>query len=164
MKLTLALLTTLLLVAGQAFAIEPEAKIIAQAGAPLTITSYSAAYQMGGRYTTEGIQHNVEYKNTGDKPVVAVQIGLVSFDVWNEFLDRSGGVSIEEVEPGASMKGTWVARAYAVSFLTGVAYVSKVRFADGTIWAADLDAVAEELRKIEKDFDVMKLKGKPEKE
>ena len=55
-------------------------------------------------------------------------------------------------------------RAYAVSFLTGVAYVSKVRFADGTIWAADLDAVAEELRKIEKDFDVMKLKGKPEKE
>ena len=163
MKGILMTVAILILAGGLAFAIIPEAKIIPQTNAPLTVTSYSAEYQEGGRYTTEGIRHSVGYTNTSGKPVVAVQIGLVSFDVWNEFLDRTGGVSIEDIAPGGSKTGTWVARAYAdFSFLTGVAYVSKVRFADGTIWAADLEAVADELRKIQKDFDVTKLKGKPE--
>ena len=79
-------------------------------------------------------------------------------------MDRTGGISIEVILPGASDKGTWVARAYAdFSFLTGFTYVSKVRFSDGTIWSADLDVIAEEMRKIERDFDVQKLEGRPEK-
>ena len=132
---------------------------------PLNITSYAAVYQEGGRYSTEGIRHTVEYKNNSGKTIVAVQIGLVSFDVWNEFLDRTGGVSLENLDPGESRKGTWVARAYAdFSFLTGVAYVSKIRFIDGTIMEADLDAIAQELRKIEEDFDILKLKKKPSEE
>jgi trehalose-6-phosphatase len=164
MKTKIAVLFFVLMFATQVWAIEPVAKIMAQKDAPLLITSYSAAYQRGGRYMSEGIRHAVEYKNVSDRQVVAVQIGLVSFDVWNEFMDRTGGVAIVEIAPGGSEKGTWVARAYAdFAFLTGFAYVGKVRFSDGTIWAADLDAIAEEMRKIERDFDVQTLKGKPEK-
>ena len=48
------------------------------------------------------------------------------------------------------------------SFLTGVAYVSKVRFDNGEIWSTDLESIAEELRKIEAEFDVSKLKEKKE--
>jgi len=148
----------------QVWAIEPVAKIIGQKDAPIVITSYSDAYQVGSRYTSEGIRHSVKFKNTSARKIVAVQIGFVSFDVWNEFLDRTGGVSIEDIAPMESKKGTWVASAYAdFSFLTGFAYVSHVRFSDGIIWSADLDAIAEEMRKIERDFDVQKLKGKPEK-
>ena len=59
----------------------------------------------------------------------------------------------------------WVARAYAdFSFLTGIAYINKVRFDNGEIWSADLDAVADEMRKIEEDFDVERLEEKPDKE
>lgn len=157
----IAITCSLLLAATTAAALEPVAKIIAQPTSPVTVTFYSARYQEGGRYTTEGIRHNVEYKNTSNSAVVAVRIGLVSFDVWNEFLDRTGGVSIEDISPSGTDTGAWVARAYAdFSFLTGFAYISKVRFADGRIWEADLDAIANEMRKIERNFDVEKLKGK----
>lgn len=78
--------------------------------------------------------------------------------MFNEFIDRTQGVSIEEITPGGTDKGTWLASALAdFSFLTGVAYVSKVRFDNGEIWAADLDHIGQELAKIEKDFDVSLL-------
>ena len=164
MKTKIAVLLVFLIATTRVWAIEPMAKIITQKNAPLIITSYSATYHEKDRFTPEGIHHEVEYKSATNRKIVAVQIGLVSFDVWNEFQDQTGGVSIEEISPGASENGTWITRVYAdFSFLTGFAYVSKVRFSDGTIWTADLDAIAKEMRKIELDFDVQKLKDKPEK-
>ena len=60
--------------------------------------------------------------------------------------------------PGAASKGTWVATALSdFAFHTGVAYVSKVRFANGEIWKADIDQIASELSKIEEDFDASVL-------
>jgi len=160
----IAVVVAFLSVGAGSRALAPVTQVIAQPDAPIRITSYSAAYQEGGRYATEGIHHNVAYDSATDRKIVAVQIGLVSFDIWNEFLDRTGGVSMDELAPHASSKGTWVARAYAdFSFQTGVAYVAKVRFVDGWIWEADLQSIAEELKKIEKDFYVAKLRAKPEK-
>lgn len=144
-----------------AFALEPQAIIISQEGAPLKIESYSAKYREGSNYSREGIRHEVKYTNVSSKTIVALRIGLVSFDVWNEFLDKMGGVAIEDLKLGDSKPGVWIASAYAdFSFLTGVAYVNKVRFEDGTFWEADLDVVIQELQKIQKDFDVASLKKK----
>ena len=68
---------------------------------------------------------------------------------------------MEQLAIGATNKGEWVASAYSdFSFHTGVAYVSKVRFEDGEIWSADLSAIVVELKKIEKDFDVNRLRKK----
>lgn len=145
-------------------AIEPVAKIIEQLESPLQITDYSASYRTGSTYTSEGIRHAVKFKNISQQAIVAIQIGLVSFDIWNEFLDRTGGVSIQDIAPGISGSGTWVANAYGdFAFLTGFAYVSKVRFSDGTIWNADIEKIADELRKIEIDFDVKVLKSDSKK-
>jgi hypothetical protein len=132
--------------------------IIVPQEAPLSIASYTAEFQRGSQYRTEGIRHDLEYRNNTDREIVASQIGLVSFSVFNEFLDRTNGVDLSDIRPGDSEKGSWVARAYSdFTFLTGVAYVSKVRFADGEIWEADLGAVEEALRQIEEDFDMAKL-------
>ncbi len=164
MKIRFITILAFLLAATQVYAIEPVAKIIAQKGSPIEITSFSAAYQPDGTYQREGIRYEVKYKNIGDKEIVAVQMGLVGFDIWNEFMDRTGGIAIENIKPGASEEGTWVASAYAeFSFLTGFAYISKVRFSNGQIWEANLESIANEMRKIEKGFDVEKLKGKPDK-
>lgn len=164
MKIKIAVSVVFLMLTIQIFSIAPVAKIIAQTNAPLIITSYSANYQEGSRSTSEGIRHVVEYKNASEKKVVAVQIGLVSFDVWNEFLGRTGGISLSVIDPGKSEKGAWLTNAFSdFSFLTGFAYVSKVRFDDGTIWVADLNEIAEEMRKIERDFDIQILKAKTEK-
>ena len=139
----------------------PESIILIQPDCPLEITSYDAVYQEGGTYTSKGIRHRLDYMNSTDAEIVAVRFGLVSFDVWNEFLSRMGGVGMDRLSPGATEKGTWIASTYGgFSFLTGVAYVSKVRFASGEIWGGDLDDIADELRKIEADFDASNLKEK----
>jgi hypothetical protein len=138
---------------------QPVCKVLPQPEAPVQIAAYTCGYQPGGQYTTEGIRHSLEYKNNGSNVVEAVQIGLVSFDVWNEFLDRTNGIALERLTPSMTKKGTWVARAYSdFAFLTGVAYLAKARFSDGTIWKADLDTIGAAMREIEANFDVERLK------
>ncbi len=152
-------------IGSQGAALEPVTRTVDLPGAPLEITSYTAVYQEGGRYTTEGIRHVVNYRNRGNKAIVALQLGLVSFNVFNEFIGRTNGVDISEVDMGEAKQGQWVDRAYGdFAFLTGVAYVSKVRFSDGEVWEADLAQVAQELSKLERDFDVARLKAQPAKD
>jgi hypothetical protein len=147
--------------------LKPETKIIEQPGAPVKITSYSAAYQAASTYSPRnGIEHSVAYQNTTDRLIVAVAFGLVSFDVWNEYLDRLSGISTDPLKPQGKSTGEWESSSYAdFSFHTGIAYVSRVRFEDGEIWEADTKAILNEMRKIEKDFDASRLKPKtpPEK-
>jgi hypothetical protein len=144
--------------------VAPETKIISQPNSPIKISSYSATYESTeSRYTDRGIHHEVEYENSSQKNIVAIEFGLVAFDIWNEFLDRTGGITMTPLRVGSKTKGEWVASRYAdFSFHTGVAYVSKVRFEDGEIWQADMSAILLEMRKIQKDFDASKLKKKPD--
>lgn len=139
----------------------PVGVIIGQPNSPIEITQYKAIYQRRSNYTTEGIAHDLQYRNRGNQKVVAIRFGLVSFSVFNQFLGKTGGVSMEELIPGQAEKGSWVAMHYAgFSFLTGLSYVDLVRLEDGTIWQADEAAILDEIRKIEKDFDAKLLREK----
>ncbi len=160
---TVLTLSAILYLRAEATAQEPVSIVIGQTDAPMKITKYVATYQKGGTYSRDGIHHAVEYQNVSDKEIVACQIGLVSFSIFNEFLDRTGGIDMSDTSPGKTGKGTWVSSSYAdFSFHTGVAYVSKVRFADGVIWEADLDDVTAALRNVEKDFDASRLENSPD--
>lgn len=137
-----------------------EHRVLIQEGAPLKIGPYSAAYQSGNRYMREGIRHEAVVENVTDRKIVAYQLGLLSFNIFNEFQDRLGGYAIEDVAPGSTEDGSWLASALAESsFYTGVAYVSKVRFEDGEVWQADLEEVADQVREIEESFSVESLTG-----
>ncbi len=147
-------LALLVLLAPRAHALEPLTRVIAQPGSPVRITAYGAAYQEGASSAPEGIRHTVAYENSSDRTIAAVEIALVSFDLWDQFLDRTAGVGIRDLVPGAADKRTWVTDTPAnFSFQTGVAYVSRIRYADGTFWTADLKAVSAELRKVQADLD-----------
>jgi hypothetical protein len=138
-----------------------KAIIIGQPNSPIEIIGYSASYQERGTYTTGGIRHNLEYTNRGTQKVQAIRFGLVSFNVFNQYLAKTGGLSMDDLLPGKKEKGGWVQSPYAdFSFLTGLAYVDLVRLEDGTIWKADEETVLSEIRKIEKDFDAKLLKEK----
>ncbi len=128
-------------------------RILNQPEAPIAITKYEAFYLESNRYRREGIRHELEYRNRGDRSIVAIRFGLLSFNIFNDFQDRLGGITIEDVNPGQSESGAWVANALAeASFYTGVAYVSKVRFRDGQIWLADEDDILAQIREIESTF------------
>lgn len=159
-----ACLALLALLAPRAHALEPLTRVIAQPGSPIRITAYGAAYQEGASSSPEGIRHTVAYESSSDRTMAAVEIALVSFDLWNQFLDRTAGVAIRDLIPGAGDKRTWVSDTEAdFSFQTGVAYVSRVRFSDGTFWSADLKTVAAELKKIQPDFDAALLNPRTRK-
>jgi hypothetical protein len=146
---------------GQAALAAPPPKmiIISQANSPIQITAYTARYVEGSQYSREGIHHNLTYMNRGAQQVVAIRFGLVTFDVFNQFLGKTGGISMDDLQIGKSEKGSWINSPYGdFSFNTGLAYVDMVRFADGTIWKADEATVLDEIRKIEKDFDAKLLR------
>ena len=118
-------------------------------------------HQPRGTNSREGIRHTLRYRNVSKRKIVALQFGLLAFDIFNEFQDRLGGFTIQDVEPGAETYGTWLASARAeAAFYTGVAYLSKVRFADGEVWSADLDNIARQVQDIEVGFSVDSLHSK----
>lgn len=166
MKTFLVILTTILtsLIVALGQTAITETRIIPQSTAPVKINSFTARYvASSSRYVERGIHYELDYENISTKNIVAIEFGLVAFDIWNEFLDRTGGITMTPSAVGQKNKGEWVASRYAdFSFHTGVGYVNRVRFVDGEIWTADTNAIVLEMRKIQKDFDASKLKKKPD--
>ena len=94
---------------------------------------------------------------------MAVQFGLVAFDIWNGFLDLcTGGVTMQNISPGATEKGKWVATSYADFLYSIPGWPTSARsvLMTGRLVRKILDSVVAELRKIEKDFDAARLKKK----
>jgi len=132
--------------------------ILEQKTPPLKITQYTAKYQPEARGTyishPDQIEHTVKYQNVSGKVVVALQIGLASFDSFNNFMDKLSGWSVETIALNAEAKGTWAQSPYGAfkfqKYGTGVAFVNAVRFDDGSIWQADPDEILTGLQKFEK--------------
>ncbi|HEX7516474.1 MAG TPA: hypothetical protein VF345_04225 [Chthoniobacterales bacterium] len=92
MKLTITLLTFLLTVV---ICRAEKSVVLEQADAPLAITSYAATFQaeLRNNYTphSDQIQHAATYKNISSKDIVAIQLGFVAFDAFNNFMQNAGG-------------------------------------------------------------------------
>lgn len=136
--------------------------VIAQSGAPLEITKYKAAFDPETKSTAysrghlDRILHELTYKNISSKEIVALQIGMSSFNAFNGFMGSFSGWSTQRIGVGVETTGSWDQSPYAAftfrGYGTGVAYVKAVRFADGTIWRANLAEVLVELQKFEKEL------------
>jgi hypothetical protein len=168
LRSALILVVALALSSDAAAQSDPERNIIvAQPDAPVQIVNYASAYYTSDRYTSEGIHHTVESSNRSGKQLVAMEMGLVSFSVFNDFLDRNYGHTgrfDRKFQEGAkSERSTWVGRAGGEhTHFTGVAWVNRVRFTDGSIWKANQDEVVAVLRKIQSDFDAKDLERSKE--
>ena len=147
-------LAAAILVASTATAVA-EAVILSQPDAPLEITRFKATYSSGsGSYPREGIEMRTSIKNKSNQAVTAYGLGFYAFDVFNEPLGRGlNGISLEAIDRDKEVTGAWAYQPLAAfkfeRYGTGVAYVRQVRFADGTVWKADLSDVLRELQKIE---------------
>jgi len=143
-------LSALLVVTSQTtFALDPVSLLLNQPDAPLEILDYSAQYNRG---ETEIIEHSVTYQNVGDRKIVAVELVLLSFDIWNELFDRSVRTHVKDLDVSEESDlrlPVPVAPSFDGStFHTGVAYISRVRFENGEIWSVDLSEIALVLDKI----------------
>lgn len=73
-------------VAGQG----PSDIIVPTPNSPVEIISYSAWHSGLGDLTNIG--YKVEFTNRAKQPIAAVQFGFLSFDVFNRFLGKFGGI------------------------------------------------------------------------
>ena len=139
-----------------------QVRILEQADSPVNVLSCSGIYLTGGTYTSRGINYTAEYQNKSTRTILAVEVVFVSFDVWNTYLGIFGGLDMDALQPGKKRKGGWATSPYGdFSFWSGAAYIGKVRFEDGEIWKADLVGIAQEIQKIESDFDIKRLQSRP---
>lgn len=143
--------------------------IIAQKDAPIEIVEYSAEYDEGGEYSSEGIRHNVTVKDVSDDEVLAYTLGFVSFNTFREFLDSFTGYDIGKLRDQKS--ASWVQTTYAAFsfeyYGTGIAFVRQVRLEssesnseDDKIWEADMESVLSRLRQYEEDLSIKQLEKK----
>ena len=144
------------------FAVDPVTIIVDQPDAPLKLSNYSAQYSSFRSSTSRpGIRHQPSFENVSGRTIVAFRIGFVSFNYFNEFIGKFGGLSDDPLPPDAKkpvQSGLWNQKDYGdFAFMTGVAYVEKVRFDDGEVWTADMDDVFRELEKIEAGFEMSQL-------
>lgn len=138
-----------------------KAIILKQEEAPLKITGYTTKYLS---YERERITHSVNYLNVSEQKIVALRFGFVAFDAFNEFLDKFGGFTIEDVIVKKEKKGRWAQSPYGVStfkkYGTGIIYVDKVRFEDGTIWASNKEDILPQIQEIQEGFTADMLEEK----
>lgn len=145
------LVALLALFVGSAQAQEDVQRVVLdQPSSPLEISQYlSVGFD-------RAITHSVNVKNITSREIIAYQMGLLSFSVFNEFLDRLGGYAIESLAPGEEKRSSWESRESNASLhYTAVAYVSKVRFADGEVWEANhIEVIMPQLREIAKSLEI----------
>jgi hypothetical protein len=137
-------------------AVERVYRIANQPDSPVKIVKYEAQLQQGGgEYWNggqQGVYQTVEYENVSGRQIVAVQFSFFTFDVWNEPMTSMSYSSIystgelvgeksdivEDIAPGNSNRLVNMPNlANPNLFLTGIAGVTKVRFADGEVWTAE---------------------------
>jgi len=141
--------------------LRPDNKIVEQKDAPVQVTSYRTDFQKRTNDSPEGIRHEIEYRNRSGKKIVAIQFGLMTFDLWNEFLARTAGLSTEEISSKGKDKGAWVTPTdSSFAFHTAVVYIERVRFESGEIWNEDRELILTAMRAIEKNFDPSNLAKK----
>ena len=159
----LPLVCVLALFAGHASAqaLRPEHRVVDQPDAPVQVTAYRTEFLKRTAEAPEGLRHDLEYRSRSDQRIVAVQFGFVSFDVWNEFLERHAALGSDALDANERKRNSWfTATASGVAFLTGVVYVERVRYANGEIWTANLDSIVIAMQSVQKDFSADQLTRK----
>lgn len=124
-------------------------KIMEQPDSPIQITEFASSF--GGR-DDDYIIFEARYQNATDRAVIGIKFGFIAYDLFDESLGGVAGVDIDRdgIGAGAVESGRWSTRARGVAQAheTGIAYVQKVRFADGELWTADRTELQEKLEQL----------------
>ena len=139
------------------FALEPRSIVINQSGAPIKIEKFEA--KIIGEDNNAQIKTKIRFKNYDNKKtVVAFRVNFVGLDVFDEFLTYKNLITIANVQPGKRWRSEWTLNVLdAASYLTGAVFVDKIRFDDDTFWDYDETVLIQEMKKIQEDFDLIKL-------
>ena len=116
------------------------------------ITSFSFGNEDRDRRTR--FTSSYRWRSTAQQPIIAFEIVMLKYDAFDERLigtrfrvQGKNSVDWSPLMPGESQADGGIAFGEEDVF-TGIAYVRKVRLADGTVWRVDEAKLAAELKKI----------------
>jgi hypothetical protein len=97
---------------------------------------------------------NYSWKSTAPQPIVAFEIVMLKYDAFDERLIGSrfivqgtSSINWAPLQPGQSSSDGGIGFRDEDVF-TGIAYVRRVRLADGTVWRVDETKLLQELKKM----------------
>ena len=109
-------------------------------GCPVKITNHTG--KLDSTYGMYSTRINVEFGS----PVVAVEIFTNLYDVWGQQTDAISAQLVTDIDAGETRQSSGLRTSdKGISSLTAVAYVSRVRLADGVTWVVDSDGLASAL-------------------
>jgi hypothetical protein len=98
----------------------------------------------------------LEVKYRALRDVAAVEVTFVTFNIWNRFTGtfKAGRVLEVKTRQTKGLKLFWfgMEREDLNLYQTSILYVSRIRFADGTVIVADRSLVLEMARRVEASF------------
>lgn len=103
---------------------------------------------------TKYVDNGYEFKGDGSlkssAALQAFEVRFILYDVWGDYMKTLSGTQVQDIpentEFDLSLSGSWYARETEVSeFALSVAYIARVRTADGKLWTADPKRVIESL-------------------
>ena len=125
--------------------------VISQPDSPVEILKLASTH---GKTTRDDdyVFFEARWKSVAAKAIIAVKFSFHSYDLFNERLGGVAGVDINRdmILADEIQHGRWraYARGVASAHETGIGYVQKVRFFDGTLWIADTEHLNTELEKV----------------
>ena len=121
--------------------------IINHLDCPIRISKFNAVYSKGNNSEQKGLNLRVHFYNQSQKSITAVEIGFISYDIWDNYLGLITGLQVEKLDRREETNKIWIDNSDdAYTFFTGFAFVSRVRYSDGEFWKGSLEHVANKIR------------------
>jgi hypothetical protein len=130
-------------------------EILEQPGAPVSVRKYDPEQMSFSPDIGDQVHHEVRVRNDSERVITAIKIGVLTYNVFNEFMVSAEEIFVVDLLPGK--RKSHYLRTYhedSSPFLTGLTYIAKVRFQNGGIWEANeagldagIQAFEAELRK-----------------
>jgi len=131
---------------------------IHQAALPVRLLNtpgITTTYENGGQYSRGAYEYSAKFSIEVNEPVTAVEIRFLTFDVWGGHSRTLTMTEVRDFAKGTTaLQGTWslYSENEASEFYASIAYVARVRTADGRVITADIAPVLEEARKFSAKF------------
>lgn len=120
-------------------------------GASVKLTRFSWSQELGNVFTRS---YSAEWSNKGEKAVAAFELRVLRFNPFDEaltdFVQVIPGTNSADYSPLAprAIGGDGFNEKGDADVFTALAFVSKVRFADGSIWRAMPSTIEAEQKKV----------------
>lgn len=114
------------------------------------------AYDPGGRYSSGQYEYRATVPIEAIDSLSAVEVRIVPFDVWGEFLKTLSMTEVEDIPAGVTREFTPRWRLYseneASEVYASIAYIARLRTSAGRVYQTESGAIVEEARRFSERF------------